>query len=84
MNALARARASLDAIPALLRRSAEIRQQTQQRIAIKPRATQLLIKGRGLVQVLDADTGRCLGFRQSYLEAEQLAKHLESGQPLEA
>ncbi len=83
MNALDRARASINAIPALLRRSAEARRQTQQRVAIKPRATQLFIKG-AMVQILDADTGRCLGFRQSYLEAEQLAKHLESGQPLEA
>lgn len=84
MNALARARASLDAIPALLRRSAEARRQTQQRVAIKPRATQLIATGSGMVRVVDADTGRVLGFRETIKEARWLQQQLEGGHPLEA
>lgn len=84
MNALERARASLDAIPGLLRRSAEARRQTQQRVAIKPRATQLIATGNGMVRVVDADTGRVLGFRQTIKEARWLQQQLEGGHPLEA
>lgn len=79
MNALKLARETIAALPALLHRSAQARQQAQQRIAIKPRATRLEITGNAMVRILDADTGRVLGFRQTVREARWLQQALENG-----
>jgi len=84
MNALQRARHALEGLPALLHRSAQARQQAQQRIAIKPRATQLLINGSGPVRILDVDTGKVLGFRQTVREARWLQQQLENGTTAQA
>ncbi len=79
MNALALARQTMAALPALLQRSAQVRQQAQQRIAIKPRATRLEITGNAMVRILDADTGKVLGFRETVREARWLQQALENG-----
>lgn len=79
MNALALARQTMAALPALLQRSAQVRKQAQQRIAPRPRATQMLVNGSAPVQVLDADTGAVLGFRQTVREARWLQQALENG-----
>lgn len=44
-----------------------------------PRAVQLVIAGRAPIQLVDADTGRVLGFRQTYQEASRYARLLERG-----
>ncbi|NQD78624.1 hypothetical protein HP436_00325 [Pseudomonas sp. CrR14] len=79
MNALDRARHAMAALPALLHRTAQARQQAQQRIAIKPRATQLQATGSGMVRIVDADTGKVLGFRETIKEARWLQQALENG-----
>lgn len=83
MNALQLAQRAIDALPALLHRSAQARQQARQRIAIRPRATRLEITGNALVRILDADTGRVLGFRQTVREARWLQQALERGEELQ-
>ncbi len=45
----------------------------------KPRAVQLFIAGKAPIQLRDADTGRVLGFRQNYIEADGYARALEQG-----
>jgi len=81
MNAIQQAKATIQNLAALLRGT----QQARAAFAAKrlpevpaPRATKLYILG-DMVQVRDADTDRVLGFRQSYLEAEQLGRDLVSG-----
>ena len=81
MNAIQQAKATIQSLAALMRGT----QQARAAFAAKrmpavpaPRATQLYVFS-GMVHVRDADTGRVLGFRQSYLEAEQLGRDLVSG-----
>jgi hypothetical protein len=52
----------------------------QKRQLPPPRATQVFIHGKAMVQVKDLDTGRVLGFRRSYSEARLLAAQLERGE----
>jgi len=82
MNAIQQAKATIQNLAALLRGT----HQARAAFAAKrlpevptPRAVQLYVFS-GMVHIRDADTGRPLGFRQSYLEAEQLGRDLVSGQ----
>lgn len=82
MNALQQAKQSIQGLAALLRNTGQARSDFEARRAATlpaPRATQLRIKGGGMVQVCDADTGRVLGFRPTYREASWLAQSLERG-----
>lgn len=47
-----------------------------------PVATKVYVKGIGMVRVLDATTGKVLGFRRTYQEACWLAAALERGEHL--
>lgn len=49
----------------------------------QPVATKVYVKGIGMVRVLDATTGRVLGFRRTYREACWLAAALERGEHLQ-
>jgi hypothetical protein len=48
-----------------------------------PVATRIYVNGAGMVRVLDATTGKVLGFRQTYREACWLAAELERGEHLQ-
>lgn len=81
MNALQQASASVTELADLLTLAAEARTAFAQRRQAQGRGaggTRVIIKGRGMVQVVDAQ-GRCLGFRQSYREAKWLQQALENG-----
>lgn len=82
MNAIQQAKATIQSLAALMRGTHQARAAfAAKRLPAMPapRATQLYVFS-GMVHVRDADTGRVLGFRQSYLEAEQLGRDLVSGQ----
>jgi hypothetical protein len=51
--------------------------------AAAPVATKVHVKGMGMVRVLDASTGKVLGFRRTYREACWLAAALERGENLQ-
>lgn len=52
----------------------------QKRQFYPPRATQVFVHGKAMVQVKDLDTGRVLGFRRTVREAQVLACRLERGE----
>lgn len=82
MNALTKARDSIAELVEALRQTSQARMAAQvrqrQQPAPAPRATTLYACGRDW-QVLDADTGRLLAWRQSQHEAAELATRLELG-----
>ncbi|MVW75361.1 hypothetical protein [Pseudomonas xionganensis] len=81
MNALQQASASVTELADLINLAGKAREAFAQRQQSPGRAagsTRVIIKGRGMVQVVDA-AGRCLGFRQSYREARWLQQALENG-----
>ena len=81
MNALQQARASVTDLADLLTLAGQARAafaQRRQNQGGSTDGTRVIIKGRGMVQVVDAQ-GRCLGFRQSYREAKWLQQALENG-----
>lgn len=81
MNALQNAKARIQHLADLLRRTstarAAFKAQRPQPLPA-PAATKLYIIGN-MVQVRDAATERVLGWRESYLEAEQLGRDLVAG-----
>ena len=79
MNAIQRAKASIQALATMMRGTAEARATFEAKRLPSPRATTVYINGKGMVQVLDADTGRCLGFRRTPKEAAWLQQALENG-----
>jgi hypothetical protein len=79
MNAIQRAKASIQALATMMRGTAEARATFEAKRLPPPRATTVYINGKGMVQVLDADTGRCLGFRRTPKEAAWLQQALENG-----
>lgn len=81
MNAIQQAKATIQNLATLLRGTEHARAAfAAKRLpeVPKPRAVQLYVFS-GMVHIRDADTGRPLGFRQSYLEADQLGRDLVSG-----
>ena len=82
MNAIQRAKASIQALAGLMRGTNNARTTFNvKRLPLaKPRATRLYVIGN-MVQVRDQDTDRVLGWRESYLEAEQLGRELVAGNP---
>lgn len=80
MNAIQRAKASIQALADLMRGTSSARTTFQvKRLPLRtPRATKLYVIGN-MVQVRDQDTDRVLGWRESYLEAEQLGRDLVAG-----
>lgn len=80
MNAIQRAKASIQALAGLMRGTNNARTTFNvKRLPLaKPRATRLYVIGN-MVQVRDQDTDRVLGWRESYLEAEQLGRELVAG-----
>lgn len=81
MNAIQRAKASIQALAGLMRGTNNARTTFNvKRLPAprKPRATKLYVIGN-MVQVRDQDTERVLGWRESYLEAEQLGRDLVAG-----
>ena len=81
MNALQQASASVIELTDLLSLASQARAAFAERRKNQgggTGGTRIIIKGRGMVQVVDA-AGRCLGFRQSYKEARWLQQALENG-----
>ena len=80
MNAIQRAKASIQALAGLMRGTSNARTtfHVKRLPTPKPRATRLYVIGN-MVQVRDQDTDRVLGWRESYLEAEQLGRELVAG-----
>lgn len=82
MNAIQKAKDTFLELADLLRLTSQARMAAAARRTSKlppPRATWLRATGNGMVRVLDADTGRVLGFRQTMREARWLAQALERG-----
>lgn len=82
MTALQTAKASIQHLADLLRSTREARTAFHAKRLPPlpaPRATTAYINGKGMVQVLDADTGRVLGFRRTPKEAAWLQQALENG-----
>lgn len=79
MNAIQRAKASIQHLAAMMRGTAAARTTFKAKRLPPPRATTVYINGKAMVQVLDADTGRCLGFRRTAQEAAWLQQALENG-----
>ena len=79
MNAFTKARESIAELLDALRQTGHARMAAEARTRQPaPRATQLYACGSDW-QVLDADTGRLLAWRQSQHEAAELATRLELG-----
>lgn len=79
MNALTKARAAIAELLDALRQTNQARMAAEVRTRQPaPRATKLYACGSDW-QVLDADTGRLLAWRQSQHEAAELATRLELG-----
>lgn len=78
MNALAKARSSIAKLTQTMRGTSAARQAFQVR-QLGPVRSARIVVGAGMIRVLDADTGRCLGFRQTIREARWLAERLERG-----
>lgn len=81
MNAIQIAKASIQNLASLMRGTNTARTTFNvKRLppAPAPRATKLYVIGN-MVQVRDQDTDRVLGWRESYLEAEQLGRDLVAG-----
>jgi len=86
MNALQQASTSVTELADLLTLASQARAAFAQRRQTQGRGaggTRVIIKGRGMVQVVDAQ-GRCLGVRQSYREAKWLQQALENGTHLQS
>jgi hypothetical protein len=82
MNALQTAKASIQRLADLLHSTSTARSAFQAKRLPKlpaPRATQLRAGESGMVRIVDADTGRVLGFRQTIKEARWLQQALENG-----
>lgn len=82
MNAIQKAKDVFAELADLLRQTSQARMAAAARSTSKapvPRATWLRATGNGMVRVIDADTGRVLGFRQTMREARWLAQALERG-----
>lgn len=82
MNALQKASASVAELADLLTLARQARAAFAARrctAGCSPGTTQVVIKGRAMVRVVDSTSGRCLGFRQSYREACWLQQALENG-----
>lgn len=79
MNAIQRAKASIQHLAAMMRGTAEARATFEAKRLPPPRATQAYASGKGMVQVIDVDTGRVLGFRRTIKEAGWLQQALENG-----
>lgn len=83
MNAIQMAKASIQNLACLMRGTSTARTNFNvKRLppAPAPRATKIYVIGN-MVQVRDQDTDRVLGWRESYLEAEQLGRDLVAGKP---
>ena len=79
MNALQHAYASINNLRALLGRTRAARQQLAQRQPLQVHHTRILASGRGMFRIIDAESGRVLGFRSRFRDAHQLAAALERG-----
>lgn len=82
MNALDRARESINELLEVMRQAGQARMAARSRQRSPtpaPRATRLLVSGNAMIRVVDADTGKTLGFRQTIREARWLAERLERG-----
>ena len=79
MNAIQHAKASIQRLAAMMRSTTEARAAFQAKRLPAPRATQLRAESSGMVRVVDMDTGRVLGFRQTFKEARWLQRALENG-----
>lgn len=82
MNALQRAKESLHELARVLHLASQVRMATTGHSTSKlppPRATQLRVAGSGMIRVVDADTGKVLGFRCTIREARWLADALVRG-----
>jgi hypothetical protein len=83
MNALQRAKESLLELAQVLHLASQARMAATVHSTSKqapPRATQLRVTGNAMVRVVDADTGKVLGFRRTIREARWLADALERGE----
>jgi len=83
MNAFTKARHAIDELLSALHMTARARMAASTRVrpvVPPPRATQLLITGNAMVRVVDADTGKVLGFRETIREARWLQAQLERGE----
>lgn len=81
MNALQQAQASTSELTNLLALTTQARAAFAARRATQGQrqgSTQIVL-GKGMVRVIDSTSGRCLGFRQSYREAQWLQQSLENG-----
>lgn len=79
MNALQLAHSSITNLRALLGRTRAARQQLAQRQPLQVHRTRILASGSGMFRIIDADSGRVLGFRSRFRDAHQLAAALERG-----
>lgn len=81
MNAIQQAKATIQNLAALMRGTHHARAAFAAKRLPEvpaPRDVQLFVFS-GMVHIRDADTGRVLGFRQGYVDAEQLGRDLVSG-----
>lgn len=86
MRMFATARQSIDTLAILFQHTARAREEFEirrQQIA-RPRQVQMVVVGRGMIQLRDTDTGTVLGFRKTYREACNAARALENGRELAA
>lgn len=79
MNAIQQAKASIQHLAAMMRGTAAARATFEAKRLPPPRATQLRAGESGMIRVVDIDTGRVLGFRQTIKEARWLQQALENG-----
>lgn len=81
MSMFATARQSIDTLDTLFQHTAHARAEFERRRQqfARPRQVQLVIAGRGLIQLRDTGTGAVLGYRPTYREALWAAQALERG-----
>lgn len=81
MNALQKASNSVNDLTDLLSLAREAREAFAQRRATPGfgKGRTQVVMGKGMARVVEAGTGKCLGFRQSYKEARWLQQALENG-----
>lgn len=81
MNALQQAKASVTELTDLLALARQAREAFAAR-RTSPGSRQgrtQVVLGKGMARVIDITNGRCLGFRQTYREAQWLQQALENG-----
>lgn len=82
MNAIQQAKASTAELTDLLALARQARAAFAQRSLLqgyRPDSTQAVIRGKGMVRVVDSTSHRVLGFRRTAQEAAWLQQALENG-----